>query len=87
MLLGDSIKDIGTDLTEPNYASQEKAHFEVKVKGSKAKGSMYFWAEKEKEAEHWEVTRIELQLKDDPDKRLLIKKSAGNSTETTNVTA
>lgn len=73
MLLGEPIKDVGTDLTEPNYANKEKAHFEVRLSGSKAKGSMFFWAEKSTD-EKWDVTRIELQLKDD-DKRLLIKKS------------
>lgn len=80
MLLGEPIKDVGTDITDPNYADKEKAHFEVKVSGSKAKGSIFFWAEKPAEEEKWNVTRIELQLKDD-DKRLLIKKPAENSTE------
>lgn len=84
MLFGEPIKDIGTDLVEPNYANQEKAHFEVKIKGPKSNGSMFFWAEKPLKAEHWEVTRIELQLKDD-DKRLLIKKPEVINTETLSV--
>lgn len=71
-MLGEPIKEVGLDLGEPNYANQEKAHFEVKVKGPTAKATMFFWAEKESEA--WNVSRIELQLKDDEDKRLIIKK-------------
>jgi Cytochrome oxidase complex assembly protein 1 len=80
MLLGEPIKDTGTDITEPNYANNAKAHFEVRVAGSKAKGSIFFWAEKPEEGGPWDVTRIELQLKDD-DKRLLIKKPVENKTE------
>lgn len=69
---------MGVDLGEPNYASAEKAHFEVKLKGKRegkvSKGTMYFWAEKSKESESWNVSRIELQMEDDSEKRLLIKK-------------
>lgn len=70
---------MGLDLSEPNYANSEKAHFEVKLKGSTAKGSMFFWAERLKDSESWNVSRIELQMKDDKEKRLLIKKTSEES--------
>lgn len=76
-ILGEPIKESGLDLGEPNYANDQKAHFEVQVKGPKAKGTMYFWAEKLTD-EQWNVSRIEFQLKDDDEKRLLIKKSESN---------
>lgn len=78
-ILGEPIKENGLDLGEPNYANKDKAHFEVQVKGPKAKGTMYFWAEKIADAEQWNVSRIEFQLKDDDEKRLLIKKSENSS--------
>lgn len=71
--MGEPIKEVGLDLSDPNYANAEKAYFEVKLKGSLARGSMFFWADKSKESESWNVSRIELQLKND-DKRLVIKK-------------
>lgn len=74
-ILGDPIREVGLDLAHPNHADSEKAHFEVKVKGPIAKGTMYFWAEKPNESESWNVSKIELQLKND-DKRLIVKKPA-----------
>lgn len=73
-ILGEPIREVGIDLGEPNVYKPDKAYVEVAVKGSQNRGTLYFWAEKPNEAEQWNVSRIELQLKDD-DKRLLIKKS------------
>lgn len=73
-MLGEPIKEVGLDISNPNYANQEQAHFELQLKGTRARGTLFFWANKLKEAETWNVSRIELQLKDD-DKRLVIKKS------------
>lgn len=75
-ILGEPIKEVGLDIGEPNYANHEKAHFEVKVSGSKDRGSIFFWADKQKDDEKWNVSRIELQLKGDDEKRLVIKKEA-----------
>jgi Cytochrome oxidase complex assembly protein 1 len=79
-MLGEPMKEVGVDIGHPNYADSEKAHFEVKLKGPNAKGSMFFWAEKIKEVEDWNVSRIEFQLKDD-DKRLVVKKSLESVTQ------
>ncbi|CAO1344376.1 unnamed protein product [Diamesa hyperborea] len=72
-VLGEPIKDAGFDIGHPNYADSEKAHFEVKVKGSKERGALFFWSERIDDK--WNITRAELELKNDPDKRLVIKKS------------
>ncbi|CAO1341163.1 unnamed protein product [Diamesa tonsa] len=72
-VLGEPIKDAGFDIGQPNYADSEKAHFEVKVKGSKERGALFFWSERIEDK--WNITRAELELKNDPDKRLVIKKS------------
>lgn len=72
-VLGEPIKDAGFDIGHPNYADSEKAHFEVKVKGSKERGALFFWSERVDDK--WNITRAELELKNDPEKRLVIKKS------------
>ncbi|CAO1309658.1 unnamed protein product [Diamesa serratosioi] len=72
-VLGEPIKDAGFDIGHPNYADSEKAHFEIKVKGSKERGAFFFWSERIDEK--WNITKAELELKNDPEKRLVIKKS------------
>lgn len=54
-----------------NYSDGKNARFEVSLKGSKQKGTVFFWAVNEENK--WNVHRMELQLKDDPTKRLFIK--------------
>lgn len=74
--LGEPIKEHGFDLTdsEHNFCYGNKAQFEVSVKGPKDKGKMFFWAERA-ESKEWIVTRLELELKSIPDKRLIVQKA------------
>lgn len=48
-LLGEPIREKGFDLgdTRRNFCDGSRAQFEVKVRGTKDKGTMYFWAERE----------------------------------------
>ncbi|CAH1981345.1 unnamed protein product [Acanthoscelides obtectus] len=74
-LLGEPIKDLNIDVddTKKNYCTGNSAKFEVPVKGSKQKGRVYFWADKNEKENKWIVKRIELELNDDKSKRLLVK--------------
>jgi hypothetical protein len=83
-ILGKPIMETSFEYGKPNYVDDTKAYFEVKVKGPKDKGIVYFWAYKKKDDEHWDVFKVELQLKDDDSKRLVIKNtkpSVVNATE------
>lgn len=75
-MLGEPIVEHGFDVTdsENNSCDQTSAHFQVSVKGPKDKGYMFFWAERPGEQEKWLISRMELALKNSPDKRLVIKK-------------
>lgn len=78
-LLGEPIKEIAYGSFEygkPNFADDEQAYFEVKIKGPKARGTLFFWAKKEKDDKHWDVNRIEFQLGDDDSRRLNVVHSA-----------
>lgn len=73
-LLGEPVKEGDFSLTnKDNYCNDSKAHFEVNVKGPKQKGTMYFWANKDETSDKWNISRIELGLESEPDRRLLIK--------------
>lgn len=74
-LLGEPIKDYLLDISdkESNYTTAENAHYQVPVKGPKDKGKLYFWAKKNINDDMWTVNRIELELKSDKSKRLLVK--------------
>lgn len=74
-ILGEPIRDCLIDIgnTEKNYTYDSSAHYEIPIKGSKENGVLYFWAKKSNVEDKWSVTRIELELKSDPNKRLLIK--------------
>lgn len=76
-ILGEPIKDLTIDVgdTLKNYSKDDVAQYEVRVSGSKQKGVLYFWAEKNASQNKWTVSKIELELKNDPYKRLLIKQS------------
>lgn len=78
-LLGEPIKVgwVDIDDQERNYTRQREARYEVPVKGPKQKGTMFFWAERPSETDKWVVSRIELQLKGDESRRLIIKKGDG----------
>lgn len=74
-LLGEPIRDRLLDVgdQEKNYTRQLSAHYEVPVKGPKDKGILYFWAQRKSPDDAWYVNRIELGLKSEPNRRLLIK--------------
>lgn len=80
-LLGEPIKDhlLNVSDSEKNYTKPLTAHYEVPVKGPKQRGTLYFWAERKSIEDSWIVNRIELGLKDEPNKRLLIKNSQGTN--------
>lgn len=74
-LLGEPIKDAGFDLADKeNKSDHYNAFYKVKVIGPNNRGIMYFWAERQDIKESWNVKRIELELKDQPDRRLVVKK-------------
>ncbi|XP_054738737.1 uncharacterized protein LOC129244871 [Anastrepha obliqua] len=74
-LLGEPIREIGFDLGDTkNFADGKNAQFEVRVKGAKDKGKMFFWATRTPE-EGWLLDRLELELQSQPEKRFLIKKA------------
>lgn len=79
--LGQPIKDGAVNLhdNENNFCYDGKAQFQVGVKGPLNKGTLYFWAEQGKENKTWEVKRSELELTDQPDRRLVIVKAAKDS--------
>ncbi|XP_022905710.1 cytochrome c oxidase assembly factor 1 homolog [Onthophagus taurus] len=73
-LLGEPIKDKLVDIgnTEKNYTKDLAAQYEVPVSGTKQRGTVYFWADREGIDKPWKISRIELGLKDEPERRLLI---------------
>ncbi|XP_039481127.1 uncharacterized protein LOC120445067 [Drosophila santomea] len=74
-LLGEPIKDSGIDLSNANNnCNAEEAHCEVVVRGSKDKGTLYFWASNQPDR-GWLIDRLELETKLNPEKRFLLKKS------------
>lgn len=74
-LLGEPIKDGLLDLGDDkkNWTNKLDAHYEVPLKGSKEKGVLHMWAQRDNEGESYVVKRMELALKSEPDRRLLIK--------------
>lgn len=75
-MLGEPITEHGFDVgdNEKNYVDKERAKLMVSVNGPKDKGYLFFWAEKPGVQEQWLITRMELALKNAPNKLLLIKK-------------
>lgn len=74
ILLGEPIRDGNFKLdSRINAYSDKKAQFQIPVKGPKERGTLYFWAQKPSTYEKWNVHRMELELKSDSTKRLLIK--------------
>lgn len=67
---------MGIDISEPNKADKLSAYFEIKVRGSKEMGTLFLWADRPNETDPWNVPRLELQIRDDDQKRLLIKKES-----------
>ncbi|XP_017027740.1 cytochrome c oxidase assembly factor 1 homolog [Drosophila kikkawai] len=80
-LLGEPIKDSGIDLGNPNNnCNAHMAQFEVSVRGSKDKGTLYFWASHQPD-KGWLIDRLELETKLNPEKRFLLKKSDEQTTD------
>lgn len=75
-LLGEPIKDGDIKFSDANTClDKEKAHFTVNCKGSQQTGKLFIWANKQVESEKWIVSRLELGLEKESDRRLLIKKT------------
>lgn len=74
-LLGEPIKDLLLDVgnTNKNYTKDFSQHYEVPLKGTKQRGTLHYWADRKAIEEKWNLNRIELELKNEPDRRLLIK--------------
>lgn len=73
-LLGEPIKEGRLNIgSSSNYCNNLEAHFEVPVKGPNQKGKIFFWASRKSDDDNWLVKRIELELRNEPDRRLLIK--------------
>lgn len=74
-LLGEPIKDKVLDVgdTEKNYTKDYSCHYEVPIKGTKEQGVLHYWAERKNTEEPFNLTRIELELDKEPNRRLLIK--------------
>lgn len=74
-LLGEPIKDLTIQIGDlsKNLITDTKAQYEVPLNGSKTNGKLYLWAERENTESSWIVSRIELELHNEPYRRLLIK--------------
>jgi cytochrome c oxidase assembly factor 1 len=74
-LLGEPIKSGNVDIgnTTTNVCDATHAQLEIPVKGPKNKGTLFFWAERVDPEQKWNVYRMELGLKNDPNRRLLVK--------------
>lgn len=81
-LLGEPIKEHGFDLgkSQSNFCTTTAAQFEVKVRGPKDKGTMFFWADRDpiaveqKTTSEWNISRLELEVNSIPDRRMIVKK-------------
>ncbi|XP_068151315.1 uncharacterized protein [Drosophila tropicalis] len=73
-LLGEPIKESGFSLYNMrNTCDADKAQFQVTVHGTKDKGTVYFWASNNHQG-GWLIDRLELETKQHPHTRFLLKK-------------
>lgn len=74
-LLGEPIKDGMLDLEDQkkNYTNELDAHYEIPVRGPKQRGILHIWAQRSNQGEKYTINKMELALKNEPDRRLLIK--------------
>ncbi|XP_016991422.1 uncharacterized protein LOC108053325 [Drosophila rhopaloa] len=73
-LLGEPIKESGFSLSnEKNRCDVDKAQLQVAVQGPKDRGTVFFWATNSKN-EGWLIDRLELETKQHPNTRFLLKK-------------
>lgn len=72
--LGEPIKDRKFKITDSvnNFSDGTTARFCIPVSGPKDRGSYYIWAECNND--EWKITRAELELKSNPDARLVVVK-------------
>lgn len=71
--MGEPIKEMGFDFSNPNnICDADHAQFEVKVRGPKDKGVLYFWATNHLN-KGWLVDRLELEANQHPNKRFLLR--------------
>ncbi|KFB48703.1 AGAP006140-PA-like protein [Anopheles sinensis] len=72
-LLGEPIKDLSFDLGEETkkFGGGKIDSFTIPVKGTNTRGKYYFWAELIDD--QWTIKRAELELQNEPDRRLLIR--------------
>lgn len=72
-LLGEPIKagKIDIDNTNVNFTKENVAQYKIPIRAPKQNGTVYFWARLHDGA--WIVNRIELELENEPDRRLLVK--------------
>ncbi|BFF93507.1 uncharacterized protein DMAD_11353 [Drosophila madeirensis] len=74
-LLGEPIKESGISLTNTqNSCDGDRAQMQVSVHGSKDKGTIFFWATNNREKGVWLIDRLELETKQHPNTRFLLKK-------------
>ncbi|EAT33963.1 AAEL013782-PA [Aedes aegypti] len=73
-LLGEPIKEMGFDFGEESkkYGEGKIEDFTLPVKGTQQRGKLHFWAERKDD--QWHITRAELELNKDADRRLVIRK-------------
>ncbi|XP_055374574.1 uncharacterized protein LOC129607552 [Condylostylus longicornis] len=72
-LLGEPIRESGFELagTKNWFKGGKIEQFEISVKGSKDKGTIFF--DSDKTDEGWILKKLELEVKAHPDKRFLVK--------------
>lgn len=75
-LLGEPIKTCSIDIDDRknNNVQDNDAHFAIPLKGPKQKGTVYFSATRLSKEASWTLTKVELEVENVPDKRLIIKK-------------
>ncbi|KAM8712426.1 hypothetical protein ACLKA7_012871 [Drosophila subpalustris] len=78
-LLGEPIRESGFDMSNVNNTCDaNKAQLEITVRGPKDKGTLFFWATNNMD-KGWLIDRLELEAKQHPNKRFLLKKSDDQS--------
>jgi len=72
-MLGEPIKEGSVDLRDNyNFTNETIARLKVPVKGKHNRGQLFLWASRPAQCEPWDVDRLELGLKTEPDRHLLL---------------